>query len=958
MTEGKRNQKQVDFEVKTFPVPFALGEIKESITINTNTNYQLSKEEIVDKAFKFHSQGNISEASKYYQYFIAQGFKDYRVFSNYGTILKSYGKLKEAELSYRKSIELKPDFADAHFNLSNVLNDLGRLEEAEFSQKKVIELQPEYAQAHNNLGYILRALGKLKEAELSTRRAIEFNPDSSISYYNLGAILIDLGELHEAETSTRKAIELNHDFSMSHYNLGIILKALDNFNEAEISTRKAIELNPNFPDAYNHLGNILKKLGKSKDALISLKKAIELNPDFAQAHLNLGIIFKDLGKLQKAELSTRKAIALNPNLKEAHNNLGNILRKLGKSQEALLSQKKAIELNPDFAIYHYNLGAILKDLGKLEEAEISTRKAIELKPDLVDAHNSLGFVLRDLGRLQEAENSQRKGITLNPNCVEAYLNLGNILRDLGKSEEAEKNYRKSIELNPNFVIAQSNLGTILKDRGDFEEARSCYKKCLELDQNDLSFNIQAKLFISHIPLTKLQIEQEREEINRQISLIGNNKNITFKNDRLPNSIDFIYYLAYHNYDNDKEILVNIANNLSKKDGILNKSFDIDQRIKESQARKKIRLGICSSFLYSHSVTRCFLNIIEDLAKTGIEIILFRGQSDKVDKTTDHIISLATETITLPDSLERSCQIVLNSSIDILLYLDIGMSVKTYFMCLSRLALVQVLHAGHPQTSGSQNMDYYITSNRKEIKDSDKFFSERIIRMTRLPVNYSLPKILNSTFKVSDLNISEDDFIIGLPHTLFKYHPDFDEILDKVLDEIPHARLLFFEGLKECNTKTLLSRWEKNSKSILKRTIICPRVKFDDYLTISKRFDIVLDTIYFGMGNTFFQAMALGIPVVTLLPNQPRGGGVSAGYKQMGILNPPIAKSRKEYISICKKLAFDKSYRENISNQILLNSKDHLFNDKTIYKEHIEFFEKALEAAYKKELLPKNWEPFQ
>ena len=786
MTKRNTGQSEERSEIKTFSVPFPLEDIQGNLTINTKTPSKHSKEQIINQAIKLHLEGNISEAEQYYQKLINQGFKDYRVFSNYGAIMKEQGKSKEAELYFLEAIELNPKAAEA--------------------------------------------------------------------YSNLGIIFKDQGKYKEAERYIRYSIKLNPKFAEAYSNLGTILKDISKYKEAEISTRKAIKLNPNYAEAYN----------------------------------NLGIILKNQCELKEAEISTRRAIELNPNYAEAY----------------------------------CNLGSIMTDLRNLKEGEKLTRKAIKLRPDLSKAHSNLGSILRELGRSEQAEISTRKAIDLNPYCAETY----------------------------------SYLGSILKDRGDFEEARSCYKKCLELDQNDLSFNIQAKLFISHIPLTKLQIEQEREEINRQISLIGNNKNITFKNDRLPNSIDFIYYLAYHNYDNDKEILVNIANNLSKKDGILNKSFDIDQRIKESQARKKIRLGICSSFLYSHSVTRCFLNIIEDLAKTGIEIILFRGQSDKVDKTTDHIISLATETITLPDSLERSCQIVLNSSIDILLYLDIGMSVKTYFMCLSRLALVQVLHAGHPQTSGSQNMDYYITSNRKEIKDSDKFFSERIIRMTRLPVNYSLPKILNSTFKVSDLNISEDDFIIGLPHTLFKYHPDFDEILDKVLDEIPHARLLFFEGLKECNTKTLLSRWEKNSKSILKRTIICPRVKFDDYLTISKRFDIVLDTIYFGMGNTFFQAMALGIPVVTLLPNQPRGGGVSAGYKQMGILNPPIAKSRKEYISICKKLAFDKSYRENISNQILLNSKDHLFNDKTIYKEHIEFFEKALEAAYKKELLPKNWEP--
>ena len=231
-------------------------------------------------------------------------------------------------------------------------------------------------------------------------------------------------------------------------------------------------------------------------------------------------------------------------------------------------------------------------------------------------------------------------------------------------------------------------------------------------------------------------------------------------------------------------------------------------------------------------------------------------------------------------------------------------------------------------------------------------------MSRIPVDYNLPKIINSTFDIASLNISKKDFIIGLPHTLFKYHPDFDEILDKVLEEIPHARLLFFEGLKKCNTNALLSRWKENSKYILSRLIICPRVNFDDYLTISKRFDIVLDTFYFGMGNTFYQAMALGIPVVTLRHDRPRGGCVSEGYQQMDILNPPIANSPEEYISICKKLTFDTSYRENISKQILSKANDHLFNDQTIYKQYIDFFQKALEAAHKKELLPLNWEPTQ
>ena len=56
-----------------------------------NKKNNLSKEQIINQAFKLHSEGNIQEASKYYKYFLNQGFKDHRVFSNYGIILQSLG---------------------------------------------------------------------------------------------------------------------------------------------------------------------------------------------------------------------------------------------------------------------------------------------------------------------------------------------------------------------------------------------------------------------------------------------------------------------------------------------------------------------------------------------------------------------------------------------------------------------------------------------------------------------------------------------------------------------------------------------------------------------------------------------------------------------------------------------------------------------------------------------------
>ena len=87
LSQEEAKRKKVT-EIKTFPVPFDMEEIKEDFTIVTNTPSKPFKEQIINQAFKFHSQGNIPEAAKYYQYFIDQGFKDHRVFSNYGVILK------------------------------------------------------------------------------------------------------------------------------------------------------------------------------------------------------------------------------------------------------------------------------------------------------------------------------------------------------------------------------------------------------------------------------------------------------------------------------------------------------------------------------------------------------------------------------------------------------------------------------------------------------------------------------------------------------------------------------------------------------------------------------------------------------------------------------------------------------------------------------------------------------
>ncbi|WP_269603478.1 tetratricopeptide repeat-containing sulfotransferase family protein [Prochlorococcus marinus] len=158
--------------IKTYPIPLCLEEVKENVTSYTNTPDRPSKEQIINHARKLHQQGNIPEATKCYQQIMNQGCNDPRVFSNYGAILKSFGKLEEAELSTRKAIELNPNYANAYSNLGIIQNDLGKSQEAESSYRKAIELNPNLVDAYFNLFLDYEKTNNLQKLKKSIK---EFN---------------------------------------------------------------------------------------------------------------------------------------------------------------------------------------------------------------------------------------------------------------------------------------------------------------------------------------------------------------------------------------------------------------------------------------------------------------------------------------------------------------------------------------------------------------------------------------------------------------------------------------------------------------------------------------------------------------------------------------------------------------------------------------------------------------
>ncbi|WP_269606548.1 tetratricopeptide repeat protein [Prochlorococcus marinus] len=883
--QHKHKKKKITANKRT-PVRFPLGEIKENITVITNTDSQLSKERIFNQACKFHSEGNIQEAKKYYQYFINQGFKNHIVFSNYGNILHELGNSKEAVLLYRKAIKIKPDYTDFYYNLSIILKDIGNLEEAELSTRKAIELKPDYAEAHYNLGIILKDLGNLKQSELSYRNAIKIKPD----------------------------------YAEAHYNLGIILKDLGNLKQSELSYRNAIKIKPNY----------------------------------AEAHYNLGIILKDLGNLKQAELSYRNAIKIKPDYIEAHSNLGNILRDIDKLQEAELSYRNAIKIKPNYAEAHYNLGIILRDIVNLQEAELYTRKAIELKPDFAEAHSNLGNILRDIGNLQEAESSTRKAIELKPDFAEAHSNLGNLLRDIGNLQEAELYTRKAIELKPDFAEAHVNLGTILYDLGKVIDANKEYSLAFEKDPNNISFFINSRLRFSPIMNNIEQIDTERKEYKRQIKTLKNNEKIYYESKIIFQTS--IFYLAYQNRLDDKVILEELNNTISKVKGLIFKGFSREKYLATSSRKNNLTLGICSEFLReNHTIGKLYTKVLLDLLKAGIEVNIYIPPNKFINSGLDLIKKGFKRVIFLPNSTQKASELIFSDNLDVLFYPDIGMSNYTYILASSRLALVQATSLGHPNTSGIKNIDYFITNDIVPHHPSSSY-TERLIKLSRLPFNYPKPKINKSKLSSKNLVNSDNNFIIGLTQSLFKLHPDFDKVLESILSEIKNAYIILIKDKQDNTTTKLKTRWKQQSNLLIERSIFLNRMSKDDFINTTKNCHIMLDPFYFGSGNTFYEAMAFGIPFITY-PYSQRGSLVASGYKQMGVKNPPIAQSPEDYINWCKEYAKNKLFLEKTKNDLKERAQKYLFNDNEIYKEYYIFFTEAVKIAEQGELLEDNWKPF-
>lgn len=341
--------------------------------------------------------------------------------------------------------------------------------------------------------------------------------------------------------------------------------------------------------------------------------------------------------------------------------------------------------------------------------------------------------------------------------------------------------------------------------------------------------------------------------------------------------------------------------------------------------KKINICFHSNFLSKkHSVYKDRHQIIKGLSEYdefNVYISTFENLNEDIkysfgSKLT-HIKIDTINLLEIKDIFEKL-------NLDILVYCEIGMDQRSYYMAHFRLANIQINTWGHSDSCGIDTIDYFISSKLYELpyEQAQLHYSEKLILLDSLCTCYISPisHYNINTFKSRyDFGFTDEITIFFCAQSLFKFNPKFDDYIIKILQHNKNFVLII---LNNDDKIELIKRF--NYKNIFSQVHIFPGMTHISYLNLMHISDIILDPYPFGGCNSSFEAFSLNKVVITHPTNMINGCFTSGFYKKMGLSNL-ITYSQDEYVNFAIKLADDKKYRIEIENLIKEKNKV-LFND--------------------------------
>ena len=626
----------------------------------------------------------------------------------------------------------------------------------------------------------------------------------------------------------------------------------------------------------------------------------------AQAHHHAG-------RLAEAQALYADIVGHDPVHGDALNLLGTALAQRGQSEQAVYFIRRATRAAPDRAPYHVNLGVVLTALGRYDEAKAAFERAIKAEPNFVEAYYNLGNLLKQMELPEAALLAYEQARTLDPKRTDILINMGNVFYDTGRLDEAAEMFNAAIyadPLTPGATRALINLGNTFRRMGDAEHAVQAYDLALGRDDSG-GLRIKRATTLPVVAQSWDHIRAIRYEFEMNVrDLLASD--ITVRNPTFETSTTN-FFLAYHGMDDRR--LQELTAQLH-----LKSCPDLDftaAHVGLANRKKrdgKLRVGFVSAFFRRHSVGRLMEELIANLPKDEFEIVIVT-QAGPRDPVARRIESAADTLIKLPEGFWPAREAIAAAECDILIYPEIGMDVRSYFMAFARLAPVQAVMWGHPDTTGIPNLDWFVSSDLIEGEGTEAHYSERLYRLKTLPTRYARPEIPQDPRSRASFGLDPDRHIYLCQQSVIKHHPDLDVMIGEILRGDPKGEVVLLEGAVRHWSDQVKARMAASIPDVEARVRALPRMSPEDFIALTAAADVIFDAPHWSGGNTSFEAFALGKPVATHAGEFMRGRVTLGQYRVMGLGDEFAGADPIAAASIALRLGTDVDYRRDAESRV-------------------------------------------
>ena len=534
-----------------------------------------------------------------------------------------------------------------------------------------------------------------------------------------------------------------------------------------------------------------------------------------------------------------------------------------------------------------------------------------------------------------AENEFEKALELSPNRISILENLAKVYYINKSYNKSEKLLNKLIDLKKDSEEIFNLKFNVLKKLEKFKELKlhideNLNTKNLNTEKLNLKYKIIKNFIYPNFFENQKELDLTRNEFKSSINDLEctNDIKLSVEKDAIDPPIFNISYDQYENLELNKKIV-----NLYRK-------FypQLNQDLSHEKKNKKIKIGFFSEFFSNHTIGKLYKGIIFKLDNIKFEVYVFHSENTKKSPIFEEFlnaeIDLNIKNIILPKNFDKKIEIINKENLDIAFFPEIGMSTEFYFLSYVRLAKKQITSWGHPITTGNNSIDYFLSSKLIETDNAQKKFSEKLILFEHLPMYFYKPKI-NKTLSKEEM-IKRNIYFCS--QTLIKVHPNFDEIINKILTKDKKAKIFFIQDKSKIISKKLFERFKKNIPLRYESINFIDQLRVEDYINFCGSASVLLDTLYFGAGNSFHESMFYGTPTITMPTKHLKSRIVVGAYKQMKIENPPVVGEIDEYVDRAVEIAnLNEKNMLDVKNYYSKNANLYLYENINIIKNLEKFF---------------------